>query len=157
MAPDPAPAPTGDVFRLVVTADVDDATWRRRREGRRHPDLSFGLRLEVALADGRRVLLRDDRGWSQGLRSVGGPGAALDAWEHLREDEVRATVLPVALPDVDLDHPAPEDLGTYEELAALAAHAGLLVGAGHLRAVPHEVELGPRLASVLRPPAVGSG
>lgn len=153
--PDAVPVPTGDVVRLVVTVEVDDATWRRRREGRRRPDASFGLRLEVELAGGSRVLLRDDRGWTTGLRSVGGPAAPLDVWEHLREEDVLATALPTALPEVDLEHPGPEDLAAYEELADLAAAAGVVVGAEHLRAVPHVVEPGPRLVSALRPPPAG--
>jgi hypothetical protein len=58
------------VARLVTFVDVDDRAGEARR-------MSVSARHEAALADGRRVLLLDDRGWSStALRRFAPTGAA---------------------------------------------------------------------------------
>jgi hypothetical protein len=95
---------------------------------------SFSVSEFVTLEDGRRVLLHEDRGFTIGLRSSGGPGSG-DIREHQTLESMTRNVLNVVLPDDDEcaeDHP-------WSWLADLARARGLDVTADDLRGLPYEV------------------
>lgn len=95
---------------------------------------SFSVSEFVALEDGRRVILHEDRGFTVGLRSTGksDPG---DLREHETLESLTRDVLNTVLPDDEEpaeDHP-------YSWLADLARARGLNVTADDLRSLPYEV------------------
>jgi len=60
------------LVRLLTVVDVrEDDTDARR--------MSLSARHEAVLADGRRVVLLDDRGWSEEIRAAGGDNIAGDS------------------------------------------------------------------------------
>ena len=84
----------------------------------------------AVLADGRRIVLHEERGFSIGPTI--GPGE-----QHLGRDEIIRTVLNVVLPDDE----QPEEAHPFDWLASLAAKRGLHVTADELRSLPYEVAL----------------
>jgi hypothetical protein len=97
-------------------------------------DQSFTVGEFVALEDGRRVMLHDERGLTIGVRSGAGsdPGHVRDS---LSLEQLTEAVLNVVLPDDDErdeEHP-------WEWLAHLARARGLEVTADDLRGLPYEV------------------
>lgn len=118
----------GRVVGLGAICDLDPRTPDRARSH------SFSVSEFVTLEDGRRVTLREDRGFTTGLRSTArsDPG---DLREHLTLDSLTRDVLNVVLPDDDEpaeDHP-------YPWLADLARARGLDVSADDLRSLAYEV------------------
>lgn len=117
------------VERLITTADVDDRS-------RDHPHVSVRARHEAVLADGRRLLLLDDRGW-----------ASNQPWAALSAEEVEETARVVVGPD----EPGPgrsreeEEAGYWRHLATLLQRDRVAVDAGELRNLPHDVVLSERL------------
>jgi hypothetical protein len=102
--------------------------------------MSFAVGEFVALADGRRVILHEERGFTVGLRSTSGtdPGNIQD---HETADSIIRNVLNVVLPDDDdpaEDHP-------WSWLAELAQARGLDVTAEDLRGLPYGVILTDRV------------
>jgi hypothetical protein len=130
------------VERLITTAEADD----------RDPDdpyVSVSARHEAVLADGHRVLLLDDRGWSSNQR-----------WTALSVEDVEEMARMVVGPD---EPPAgrsreDEEAGHWSHLAATLQDHRVIVGAGELRRLPHDVVLGERLLARMRrrnhPPVV---
>lgn len=97
-------------------------------------DQSFYVSEFVALEDGRRVTLHDDRGFTLGWRSSG-EGGSEDIREHETLEGLTRDVLNVVLPDDDdcaEDHP-------WSWLADLARARGLAVTEEDLRGLPYEV------------------
>ena len=99
--------------------------------------LSFVVHEFAELADGRRLTLHEERGFTTGL----GGSAPSDMWryltlEHLERD-VRTTVLP------DDDHT--QDEHPWEWLAGLIRAHGLEATAGELRLLPYDVVFSERL------------
>jgi hypothetical protein len=117
------------VERLITTADVDDRS-------RDHPHVSVRARHEAVLADGRLLLLLDDRGW-----------ASNQPWAALSAEEVEETARMVVGPD----EPGPgrsreeEEAGHWSHLASLLHGHRVAVDAAELRNLPHDVVLGERL------------
>lgn len=129
------------VERLITTADVDDRSPAQ-------PHVSVRARHEAALADGRRLLLLDDRGW-----------ASNQPWAALSAEDVEETARMVVGPD----EPAPgrsreeEEAGHWSHLAATLQRHQVAVDARELRNLPHEVVLSERLqARIGRGPGAGS-
>ncbi|HKY49807.1 MAG TPA: hypothetical protein VJP45_00975 [Candidatus Limnocylindria bacterium] len=97
-------------------------------------DQSFSVSEFVALEDGRRVTLHEDRGFTIGLRSTVEPGP-LDVRRGLTLESLTEDVLNTVLPDDDVpteDHP-------WSWLADLARARGLNVSADDLRGLSYEV------------------
>lgn len=95
---------------------------------------SFSVSEFVALEDGRRIILHEDRGFTIGWRSSGESGSG-DSKEHKTLESLRQDVLTVVLPDDDEsteEHP-------WSWLADLARARGLNVTAEDLRGLPYEV------------------
>jgi hypothetical protein len=125
----------GSVRRLLTFADLDD----RGRRGH-----SISARLVAELADGSRVVLLDDRGWTSGHGGVAG---------HTPE-EVEVTARMVVGPDepwgdqtrtqVESDH--------WAALERKLKDAGVDTDGTDMRALPHDVEISHRLRRLLNPP-----
>lgn len=102
--------------------------------------LSFRVHEFAVLADGRRLTLRDDLGFSTRARVAGGSDP-LDQWAFMTPESVEADVRTTVLPDEDgtgEEHP-------WEWLAQLLHDLGVDVSPEHLRTLPYDVELSDRL------------
>jgi hypothetical protein len=97
-------------------------------------DQDFRVSEFVALEDGRRVLLHEDRGFTIGVRSTGEPKPPDVRWQ-LTLERLTGDVLLVVLPDDD-DDPEPHP---WSWLSDLARSRGLDVTADDLRALPYDV------------------
>jgi hypothetical protein len=104
------------------------------------PGVHFRVREFADLADGRRVTLHDERGFTSVYRVTGQSAPPADQWSHHTlaslERDVRNTVLPDD--DDGEDHP-------WEWLAALLRAQGVEVPVEELRRVPYVVEFSERL------------
>ncbi len=109
------------------------------------PELAFRVTEFADLADGRRLVLRAERGFTSRLNGPGAdePGAA---WRHETPAGLAADVLATVLPDdaeeTGEDHP-------WEELAGLLRDRGVAVPAVELRRVPYVVEFSDRVQARL--------
>jgi hypothetical protein len=127
--------------RLVSVVEPRDDM----QDSRRH---SFGVVLCAELADGRRLVLLDDRGWSASMHG-GDPAAPNNIWDHTAQVDIEDTARTVVGPD------EPPPGRTHEEEAVLhwAALAGRLnvegIDGPMLRRAPHEVELSAALRARL--------
>lgn len=109
-------------------------------------DQSFSVSEFVALEDGRRVTLHDDRGFTLGWRSSGEARSG-GIREHETLERLTRHVLNVVLPDDDdcaEDHP-------WSWLADLARARGLTVTAEDLRGLPYEVIVTEKVRRWLAP------
>ena len=115
--------------RLVTTADVDDEA---ADDGR----VSVRARHEALLADGRRLLLLDGRGWG-----------STAAWTAVSAQDVAETARTVVGPD----EPAEGSTWVQSQADHWATLVGTLQGHGvsvdaeELRRLPHDVVLTDRL------------
>ena len=118
--------------RLVTFVDVDEEVFDVRR-------VSLSARHEAVLADGRRVLLLDDRGWSES-----GPP---NIWALTSVEDVARTARVVVGPDEPFGGHSHEDMasGHWAQLAATLRQQGIDADARELRRLPHDVVLSPRL------------
>jgi hypothetical protein len=135
------------VVRLVTLADVNEDADARR--------ISVSARHEAVLDDGRRMLLLDDRGWSE---TLGGAGAneVADIWALTSEQDIAETARVVVGPDEPFDGRSQDDMDTdhWNALAKDLRALGVVVDAGDLKQLPHDVVLSePLLARLSR----GSG
>ena len=124
------------VTRLLTSVEVDDDVADDHR-------LSVSARLEAVLADGRHLLLLDDRGWS----TSGPPGV----WAATTVAEVVATARVVVGPDEAFDDRTAAEMAEdhWGRLAHDLRRQGVDVDPATLAAVPHDVVLGERLRTRL--------
>lgn len=137
------------VARLITLTDVDD--WPGRPAGQ----VSFTAILEAELVDGRRLVILDDRGWSEGLRVAGGI-VPEDQWRAVSRQDIEETARTVVGPDEPVGGASQEDAARmyWAFLAARLQALGVAAAADELRALPHVVVLGDRLRERLAgPPA----
>lgn len=124
------------VARLVTFVDVvgvaDDRVVR------------VSARHEALLADGRRVLLLGDRGWTS---SSSLPGDVPDAWAHTSVEEFETTARTVVGPDEPFGDRSPQDMeaGHWAHLAGVLREHGVVVDPGELERLAHDVVLSERL------------
>jgi hypothetical protein len=119
-------------------------------EAQRFPDArsqSFSVSEFVTLADGRRVILHRDRGFTIGLGSRSERYDDLRA--HATRDNLIQDVLNVVLPDDDED--AAVEAHPWSWLAELARARGLKVTAEDLRGLEYEVVLTDKVIRWLAP------
>lgn len=134
-------------MRLVTSVELDDAGDPRAQ--------SFSALHEAVLADGRRVTLLDDRGWSQSVLRFYGRTVtaieALEAWSSVTREEIEREARTVVGPDEAFDGHSPEDMedGHWEYLAGVLRAHGISTEPAELRRLPHEVVLGERLLAAL--------
>lgn len=134
--------PMPRAVRLVTLADVNhDADARR---------ISVSARHEAVLDDGRRVVLLDDRGWSE---SLGGRGAneVADIWALTSEQDIAETARVVVGPDEPFDGRSQDEMETdhWNALAEGLQEHGVIVEARELMELPHDVVLGEALLARL--------
>jgi len=124
------------VTRLVTFADVDEIVADVRQ-------MSVSARHEAVLADGRRLLLLDDRGWS-----TSGPP---DIWARTSVEEVLVTSRMVVGPDEPFDGRSHEDMAAdhWAQLCEALRQQGVVASAQELRRLPHDVVLSQRLLARL--------
>lgn len=137
------------VVRLVTFVDIDDDAADARQ-------MSVSARHEAVLADGRRVLLLDDRGWSSSLGALWvGEVPEGDSWREDLPDieavtsveDIEDTARVVVGPDEPFDGRAQEDMeaGHWAYLTGVLRQQGVVVNALELKRLPHDVVLTERL------------
>ena len=141
----------GAVTRLVTFVDIagedDDGPDARR--------MSLSARHEALLADGRRVVLLDDRGWTETVHVLRG-GRRPGIWAHVTAEEIEREARVVVGPDEPFEGRTQADMEAdhWDALARVLRQHGVEVGAGELKELPHDVELGGRvLARIAAAPA----
>jgi hypothetical protein len=135
------------VIRLETVADL--------RESADPRELSVAARHEAVLDDGRRVILLDDRGWTEGLR---GPGEEAGIWEVVAERDIAETARVVVGPDEPFGGRTQRDMeeSHWRWLAGKLRAEGVDVEAAELRRLPHEVVFGDGLRARLGGPGLNS-
>jgi hypothetical protein len=130
------------VVRLVTLADVREDVDARR--------ISVSARHEAELEDGSRVLLLDDRGWTQALRGAGANGID-DLWVLTPEHDIAETTRVVVGPDEPYGGRSQDDMETdhWNALAETLRAHGVVVDVSELRQLPHDVVLSDRLLARL--------
>jgi hypothetical protein len=140
----------GDVGGTAVSVPVNARGWTEAPRGaggdvepRR---ISVSARHEAVLEDGSRLLLLDDRGWTQKLRGAGSE-AIDDLWAITPERDIVETARMVVGPDEPFGGRSQDDMATdhWNALAETLSVQGVVVDAGELRQLPHDVELSDRL------------
>ncbi len=144
----------GDVEDTPVSVPVDPRRWTAAPRGaygdvdpRR---ISVSARHEAVLDDGSRLLLLDDRGWSEEPRGTGADGID-DLWAVTPERDIVETARMVVGPDEPFGGRTQDDMETdhWNALAEILRAQGVDVDAGELRQLPHDVELSDRLRARL--------
>ena len=141
-------APVSRLLTFVDIVDEDDGP-----DGRR---ASMSARHEAVLADGLRVVLLDDRGWTEELRVVRGSEPSLQEsrvvetlgiWAYETAEEIERTARVVVGPDEPIEGrtQAEMEASHWDSLARALQQQGIEVQAAELRALPHDVELGDRV------------
>jgi hypothetical protein len=138
------------VMRLVTFVEVrDDAADARQ--------MSVSARHEAVLADGRHLLLLEDRGWTSSQAIFRLEGGACDAsswgqdvpniWAMTSVEEIENTARMVVGPDEPFDGRSQEDMEAahWVFLAEVLRQQGVIVAPAELRRLPHDVVLGERL------------
>jgi len=118
------------VTRLLTFVDIDDA----------HPGFAVSALHQAELADGRRVVLLDDRGWTSSRAPTE------------MEDVVRTSRIVVG-PDEPFGGRSRADMeaGHWNSLTRTLRAQDVEVDPEVLAALPHDVELSDRLRAALGP------
>lgn len=121
--------------------------------------LSLSARHEAVLADGRRILLLDDRGWNERDVTWGDKASARESalvklttmWAGATMEELERTARDVVGPDEPFDGRAQADMEAshWGYLARIMGQRGVDVDADDLSALPHVVEFSDRLLTRL--------
>jgi hypothetical protein len=136
------------IKRLVTLVDLNRDVVDPRQ-------MSVSARHEAVLADGRRVLLLDDRGWTESaLRASRGEVPDRDSWrEHLdiwavtSVEDIEETARVVVGPDEPAEGRSQADAegDHWAYLADVLRQQGVLADALELKRLPHDVVLSERL------------
>jgi hypothetical protein len=112
--------------------------------------MSVSARHEAVLEDGSRLLLLDDRGWTEEPRGAGADEIH-DLWAITPERDIVETARMVVGPDEPFGGRCQDDMETdhWNALAENLRAQGVVVDAGELRQLPHDVEIGDRLRARL--------
>ncbi len=130
--------------RLVTFVDVDDVS---------DSQLSFSARHDALLTDGRRIVLLDDRGWSQSRilvfskGEVPPPAEPSSPWEGVTRARIEENARIVVGPDAAYAAYTQDEMDDahWRHLSGALAEHGVQVDADELAALPHQVELSDRL------------
>ena len=116
------------VARLETLVEVDDYGSNDART------MSLSARLEAVLADGRRFVLLDDRGWTASLN-------------RLSAEDIEQTARFVVGPDEPFDGRSQEYMEAthWAFLSEVLRQQGVVVGAQELQRLAHDVVIGERL------------
>ncbi|HEY7002901.1 MAG TPA: hypothetical protein VH281_01365 [Gaiellaceae bacterium] len=136
------------VTRLVTLVDVNDDASDDRQ-------MSVSARHEAVLADGRRVLLLDDRGWTStaltatwgGSPDSEGGRVQADVWALTSVEDIEETARMVVGPDEPPEGYSQVEMEAshWEYLAGVLREEGDPVDALELKRLPHEVVISERL------------
>jgi hypothetical protein len=120
------------VVRLLTLVDVVEAARDR---------VSFSARLEAVLADGRRALLLDDRGWT-----IGSGNTTADLRTDLSAEEIEEDARAVVGPDEPPHGRSQEEEAAlhWEALAGKLRREGIEADGLQLSRLPHGVVLSER-------------
>ena len=140
------------VTRLLTFVDLNDAD-DAGPDARR---MSVRARHEAVLADGRRVVLLDDRGWTGELRVAWRGEPSEDErrraeqesiWTTETVDEMKREARDVVGPDEPFDghSQAYMEATHWDTLAGILRQHGVEVAAADLKALPHDVDLSDRV------------
>ena len=135
------------VARLVTLVDL--------RENDLEGQMSFSARHEAVLADGRHLLLLDDRGWTTSLlRPTTYSDSArdvLDFWASMSRGDIEETTRFVVGPDEPFGGRSLEDMEEdhWAYLAGILRQQGVPADADELKGLPHDVVLSERLLALL--------
>jgi hypothetical protein len=138
------------VVRLVTFVDVRD----KHDGGPDGSTMSVSARHEAVLADGRRVPLLDDRGWTAALFHAAADGTRhrlTGIWATQTREAMESTARAVVGPDEAFGGrtQAEEEAGHWDFLARTLHEEGVEIDAAELRELPHDVELGDRVLARL--------
>jgi hypothetical protein len=113
--------------RLESLVEVDDSGNNDART------MSVSARLEAVLADGRRLVLLDDRGWSGSLNTS--------------VQDIEETARAVVGPDEPFDGRSQEYMEAthWAFISEVLRQQGVVVGAQELQRLSHDVVIGERL------------
>jgi hypothetical protein len=147
------------VTRLVTFVDLAEGVGDARQ-------MSVSARHEAVLADGRRMLLLDDRGWHSTVRRAywGGevpdddsPRDQLDSWAMTSVEDIEETTRVVVGPDEPPDGYTQEHMEAthWSYLAGVLREQGVVVDPLDLRRLPHDVVLSERLLARVGRSATG--
>ena len=134
------------VTRLVTLVDVEERVGEASQ-------MSVSARHEAELADGRRVLLLDDRGWTSSALRAYPAGEAPDGedppdvWAMTSIEDIEETARVVVGPDEPFGEHSQEDMEAshWAYLADILREQGIAVDALELKRLPHDVVLSERL------------
>jgi hypothetical protein len=137
------------VTHLVTLVDFNHDVVDPRR-------MSVSARHEAVLADGRRVLLLDDRGWTAAALTASWVGEVpdgdswrdqTDIWAVTSAEDVEETARVVVGPDEPPDGHSQADAEAdhWAYLADVLRQQGVVVDAMELKRLPHDVVLSERL------------
>jgi hypothetical protein len=140
------------VTRLLTLVDIDDAD----DDGPDARRMSVSARHEAVLADGRRVVLLEDRGWSESLSVVWADEPSeqdrrlvevAGIWATETAEEMKRTARDVVGPDEPFEGRTHADMEAshWEALAQMLRTQGVYVETAELKALPHDVELSDRV------------
>ena len=120
------------VVRLVTSIDANDDVPNDRM-------ISVSARHEAELDDGRRVLLLDDRGWTES-----GPAGI---WATTSVEDMEFTARTVVGPDEPFGGHTYQSMaaGHWATLAGTLAQEGIVADAAQLERLRHDVVLSERL------------
>ena len=104
--------------------------------------LSFSVAEFADLADGSRLTLHNERGFTSGVMTSGRGRYRGDPWRFHTAESIRSGVLSTVLPDNDEEDP---EQHPWAWLAELIGRHGITVDAESLKNVPYQVEFGERL------------
>ena len=137
--------------RLVTLADLDGDPADTR-------ELSVSARLEAELADGRRLVLLDGRGWTASLHVFWQEGAPRpsasdmpDIWATTSLEDIEEGARGVVGPDPAFGEESQEEVddGHWEYLAEVLQRQGVHVAGEELRRLPHDVVVSERLRACI--------
>jgi hypothetical protein len=116
--------------------------------------MSVSARHEAVLADGQRVLLLDDRGWTAESFHAAADGTrrrSTGIWATATREEMERTARAVVGPDEPFGGRtrAEEEAGHWDFLARKLHEEGVDIDGAELRALPHDVELSDRVLARL--------
>jgi len=129
-----------EVRRLITSIDIDETAGPESNNDHR---LSISALHELELAGGGRLTLLDDRGWA-----ASGPSGI---WSYESVETLTQTARTVVGPDEPLEGCSYEEEAAlhWAYLAGIAEEKGVPVEAGELAALPHDVDISPRIRARL--------
>jgi hypothetical protein len=112
--------------------------------------VAVSVRHEAVMDDGSRLLLLDDRRWTEEARGAGA-NEIDDLWALTPERDIVETARAVVGPDEPFGGRSQDDMeaGHWNALAENLRAQGVVADAGLLRRLPHDVVLSDRLRARL--------